>query len=81
MAKMLSNVLVNVAKKSVPANAATFLASFTDNSSIADYAKDSVAMGARFGFFQGRPDGSFAPKDNANRAEAAKLIYMLFNLD
>lgn len=81
MAKMLSNVLTNVANKSVPANAATFLASFADDEQIADYAKDSVAMGARYGFFEGRPDGRFAPKDNANRAEAAKLIYLLFYLD
>ena len=81
MAKMLSNVLTMQLGKKIPANKEAFLESFKDNNLIADYAKDSVTIGARYNMLSGRPDGTFAPKDNANRAEAAKLIYMLFYIN
>ncbi|NMB96861.1 MAG: S-layer homology domain-containing protein [Clostridiaceae bacterium] len=81
MAKMLSNALTIILNKKVPANKEALLASFKDSELIADYAKDAVAMGVRYGIFSGRPDGTFAPKDTANRAEASKLIYMLFYME
>jgi len=78
MAKILSNVLTGIMGKKMPANKTAYIDVFKDKEIIADYAKDAVAMGSRYKFFTGRPDGTFAPKDNANRAEASKLIYMLF---
>ncbi|HOJ10989.1 MAG TPA: S-layer homology domain-containing protein [Clostridiales bacterium] len=81
MAKILSNVLTGIMGKKMPANKAAYLDSFKDKDKIADYAIDAVALGSRYKFFAGRPDGTFAPKDNANRAEASKLIYMLFYME
>jgi len=81
MAIMLSNVLTKVLNKKAPANTEALLARFKDKDLIADYAKDAVAMGVRYGILVGRTDGTFAPKDNANRAEAAKLIYMMFYME
>jgi len=50
---------------------------FTDFESIADYAKDAVKLMAGAGIINGMDNGSFAPNDNATRAQAAVLIYAL----
>lgn len=47
---------------------------FTDADSIADYAQESVTAMQIYGVINGYEDGSFAPKNNAVRAEAAKII-------
>ena len=46
---------------------------FTDASSISDWAADSVAALADSGVLSGRPDGSFDPQGQLNRAEVAKV--------
>lgn len=47
---------------------------FTDDASIADYARDAVyAMRAK-GIINGNPDGTFCPNDSATRAQAAKML-------
>ena len=48
---------------------------FSDDSEIADYAKDAVYALAGNGVINGMGDGSFAPKANLTRAQAAKIIY------
>ena len=50
---------------------------FADFDSISDYAKDSVYALNAAGVVSGRSGGMFAPKSNATRAEAAKMIYMI----
>ena len=47
---------------------------FNDSELIADYAKESVNVLYRNGVINGKSDNMFAPKDNATRAEAAKMI-------
>ncbi|MBQ4528227.1 MAG: S-layer homology domain-containing protein [Clostridia bacterium] len=49
--------------------------SFTDSSEVSDYAKNAVAFLANAGIIKGMPDGSFMPKNNTTRAEAAVFIY------
>lgn len=79
MATIVSNVLTKVLLKKVPDdNIGNYLKGYNDSDKIANYAKDTVAMATRYQIFNGRPDGTFAPKDNANRSEAAKVIYILF---
>jgi roadblock/LC7 domain-containing protein len=47
---------------------------FTDDASIADYAREAVyAMRAK-GIINGNPDGTFCPNDSATRAQAAKML-------
>ena len=49
--------------------------SFSDNTSISDYARDSISRLYGVGIINGMGDGSFMPKESATRAQAAKIIY------
>ena len=48
---------------------------FEDSVNISNYAEDAVAMMVRAGIISGMPDGSFAPANNATRAEVATVMY------
>lgn len=50
-------------------------ASFTDYALVSDYAKEAVSFLAENGIINGMGDGSFNPKNNTTRAEAAVLLY------
>lgn len=47
---------------------------FTDFDSVSPYAKDAVAYLSKNGIISGYENNTFAPKNNANRAEAAVII-------
>ncbi len=49
--------------------------SFTDSGVMADYAIEAIGKMAGSGVLSGMPDGSFEPKRNLTRAEAAVVIY------
>ena len=49
-------------------------AAYTDNDSISDYAKDAVIWAAEKSVMTGNTDGSFAPKANTTRAQAAAVF-------
>jgi len=51
---------------------------FTDEAEISGYAKEAVVAMQKAGIINGMGDGRFAPKNNATRAEAAVIIYKLF---
>lgn len=53
---------------------------FTDNDKIAPWAKEFVDKMVDLNVITGKPDGSFAPKDNATRAECATIIYKLIEV-
>ena len=48
---------------------------FADSDLIADYATDAVGNMVRAGVINGNPDGMFAPKANATRAEVAAMLH------
>ncbi len=50
---------------------------FVDGSQIADYAKEAVTQLQKAGVINGKSAVTFAPKDNATRAESAKMISVL----
>lgn len=50
---------------------------FTDFASFSDYASNAILMLNNYEYINGYPDGSFKPKDNVTRAEAAQFIYNL----
>lgn len=54
--------------------------SFTDDASIADYAKDAITAMQMGGVINGMGDGRFGPEENATRAQAAVIIYQLYQL-
>ena len=47
---------------------------YTDNGDISDYAKDAVTWAAEKSIMTGNTDGSFAPKANTTRAQAAAVF-------
>ena len=51
---------------------------FTDESEFADYSKNAVSLMHKAGIISGMDDGTFAPTDNATRAQAAKMLNMIF---
>lgn len=54
---------------------------FADDGEIPDYAKEAVYALNAAGIISGTGDNKFSPAASANRAEAAKIIYMLKNLN
>ena len=57
---------------------------FKDAASISEYAKEYVGLSASLGIISGREEkGSFvfAPKENATRAHAAKMLYKFIEME
>ena len=52
---------------------------FKDDSEIAGYAKEAVKTMQQAGIIRGMETGEFAPLANANRAQAAVILYKLLN--
>ena len=61
--------------------AATGYGNFSDGSSIAGWAKDSVNKMTRQGLLSGVGNGDFAPKGNFTRAQAAQVLYTIDTKD
>ena len=72
---MLYRYLKNYAGKSLSTSAT----SFTDDSSIASYAKDAVYAMKNIGIVNGYTDGSFKPQGYATRAEVATMFQRLYD--
>ncbi|MBR4890511.1 MAG: S-layer homology domain-containing protein [Clostridia bacterium] len=53
---------------------------YTDNAEIAEYAQSAVVVANKLGILIGNDDGSFAPKSDATRAQAAALFARLLNV-
>ncbi|BBH19155.1 hypothetical protein Back11_05000 [Paenibacillus baekrokdamisoli] len=53
---------------------------FTDQGDISTYASEAVLAIQKAGIINGLDNGSFAPKSQATRAQAAVMIYKLFTL-
>lgn len=53
---------------------------FADKDNISDWAKEAVSSACELGLINGMSDGSFAPKNNATRAQAAVVFKRLLDL-
>ncbi|RKD21437.1 S-layer homology domain-containing protein [Caminicella sporogenes DSM 14501] len=53
---------------------------FTDRDEISVWARDAVSMCVRESIIKGMEDGRFVPRDKANRAQAAVMLYRLYQL-
>lgn len=53
---------------------------FSDKANIAAYAEDAIAELVGLGIISGYEDGSFLPRGTATRAEAAKMIWGVYQL-
>ncbi|WP_340030679.1 glycosyl hydrolase 53 family protein [Paenibacillus sp. FSL K6-1122] len=74
MAVMLNRALKVVQHDQDATNAVQGNMMFVDNTEIAAYAKEAVASMQQLGLLNGMPDGTFAPKETANRAQGAVAV-------
>lgn len=77
--EMASMVSKAAAYKKVEIKDAKELA-FTDNGDIASWAAEDVKNAVALGIISGMDDGSFQPKANATRAQAATMLSLLYKL-
>jgi|GEM_PF-2050731 hypothetical protein len=68
--EQMAVMITKAASLKAAANAKTF----TDSAKVSAWAKDAVIAASSNGIISGYPDGSFKPKANATRAEAATMI-------
>ncbi len=52
--------------------------SYGDNASIPSYARDYIAVMVGQGILSGYTDGTLRPANYLTRAEAAKILYMMY---
>lgn len=72
MAVILDRFEKNVEKKTLPTK--NQAVTFSDEAQIWDYAKEAVSTMQKAGIINGVGNNAFAPKKNATRAEATKMI-------
>lgn len=53
---------------------------FADKDEIADYAKEAIAIAVKANIITGKPENKMDPTGTTTRAEAATVIYKLFNM-
>lgn len=78
MAVIAYNTAVKTGKYNADDLAEEF--AFDDDAFIADYAKEAVYKLYSAGIINGMGDGEYAPKQFVTRAQAAKIIYGIYNL-
>ena len=77
----MASVLYEVAKaKGIALGEAAAAEEFSDASSIAEGAAEAVTALQKAGIIAGMGDGTFAPKGETTRAQAAKVVYMVYKL-
>jgi len=80
MATMAANALRQVLNYEDVANVNASLKKFKDAAAVQSWFKASVALMASEGLINGKGQGQFDPNGTSTRAEAAVIIYRLFNL-
>lgn len=80
MAVMISRALVLLINANTDRDRSSSIADFTDKNLISDYAVKGFEMTASYGIMIGNAKGMLNPKGNATRAEAAIVLYRLFNI-
>ena len=79
MAALIVRSLVTMGHIDAPTD--TDISMYRDAADTEAYAVPYIAYLTRMGIVQGNPDGTFRPKDQISRAEAAQMIYNLHKLD
>lgn len=77
MATMIKRY-TDFAKFTLPTDLAAV--NFTDSAQISSYAADAVKAMQQAGIINGKGGNTFAPKDNATRAEACKMLTVLMKM-
>ena len=77
MATMLMRAYEYATGKKLDEMVTTMNVRFNDESSISDWAKRNVILANATGFVKGNPDGTYSPKGNTTKAQAAVVIKRL----
>jgi hypothetical protein len=77
LAVMVAGALEAQGKTTIAGSDLGRLSIFQDRQHISPWAQKGVAATVAASLIQGRPEGTFAPRDHATRAEAATLLYNL----
>lgn len=80
MVVIIARAVTKFKNGSIPADTSKILVKYGDKDKIADYAKGSIALSSTLGIIDGMPGGIFMPQGLSTRAQAAKIIYSVFNL-
>ena len=72
-------VLINALKARLPEVNSAGEMSFTDNDSIASWAKDAVKLASGLELLKGYDTGDFRPEKNLRRDEAMVVVYRLLS--
>lgn len=80
MAVIAANALSKLKGKTLPTDYAEFIKKYKDGKSIADYSQKYISLLARYSIIDSGTDGNYYPARASTRAEAADIIYMIFNL-
>lgn len=67
-------------KKDISMDSIREAKTFNDQADIDGYAKDAITYLYQVGIIDGMDDGTFAPKNNVTRAQAAKMIAVMMML-
>jgi hypothetical protein len=79
MAMMLANAMTKLKGAVSISSDSSYISSFIDKDSIADYAVEGVATAVKYKLMGGKPGNKVDPLGKVTRAEAATVIYRLFN--
>jgi len=77
MAAMLMNAYSYATGKSLDSIVTTMQVRFKDEASAGNWARRYITVANATGLMNGSPDGTFRPKGNATRAEAAVTVKRL----
>lgn len=78
--EQMAIMIVNAFKLSKKDEASSQNLTFKDADRISQWALEAVRTASRLGLLNGRDKDTFAPKDQATRAEAAQMIHNLLNM-
>lgn len=80
MVVIIARAVTKFKNGTIPADTSKILVKYGDKDKIADYAKGAIALSSMLGITDGMPGGIFMPQGLSTRAQAAKIIYSVFNL-
>lgn len=78
MAAMAARALVAAGEAPSVSDAAAYVSKFTDADQVLPGLEEGIAVMVREGFMQGVPGGAFQPNDYATRAQAAVMMYRIW---
>jgi len=78
MATMAARALIAAGEASAVSNAASYVSKFSDADQVLPGLEEGIALMVREGLMQGVPGGAFQPNSYATRAQAAVMMYRIW---